>query len=157
MWHIDAVRGVVHPISPGASSLLAALLPRIDLLVNVLLVDAASVALIPALKAGAFCNKLAAAEQSSPAIGFVLNQFDPRTRLGGVIADAAALNLGSNMLGVVYRDEFVAEAIASQMLVSEYAPASKAAMDIARISQAILSRLQAFGPGQGATRDRIFA
>src|SRR5664279_4833712 len=50
---------VVLDTSPGASSLLATLLPRIDLLINVLLVDAASVALIPALKAGAFCNNVA--------------------------------------------------------------------------------------------------
>jgi cellulose synthase operon protein YhjQ len=148
---------VVLDTAPGESSLLAALLPRIDLLINVLLVDAASVALIPGLKASARCNDGAAAEDSSPATGFILNQFDPRTRLGRVIADAAALNLGSSILGVVYRDEFVGEAIASQMLVSDYAPASKAAVDIAQISQKILSRLQAFRPGQVETRDRRFA
>jgi cellulose synthase operon protein YhjQ len=145
---------VVLDTSPGESSLLAAVLPEIDLLINVLLVDAASVALLPALKETAVYTDGTAAGHSSPATGYVLNQFDPRTRLGGAIADAVALNLGSSILGVVYRDEFVAEAIASQMLVSDYAPASKAAMDIARISQAILARLPAFMPEQVAMRDR---
>jgi cellulose synthase operon protein YhjQ len=148
---------VVLDTSPGESSLLAALQPWIDLLINVLLVDAASVALIPALKAAVSCNDGTAAEHASPPTGFILNQFDPRNRLGGIIADAATLNLGSSLLGLVYRDEFVAEAMASQMLVSDYAPASKATTDIARISQAILSRLPALNAGQVATRERSFA
>jgi cellulose synthase operon protein YhjQ len=123
---------------PGPSPLLSALLPRIDLLVTVLLVDAASVALIPTIEHGAYSSGQA---NDSPTVAFVLNQFDPRTRLGGVIADGATRRLGERLLGIVYRDEFVAEASAAQKVLANYAPASKANHDIAAISRAILTRI----------------
>jgi cellulose synthase operon protein YhjQ len=126
---------------PGPSSLLAALLPRTDLLVTVLLVDATSVSLIPTIERDGGYDA-GQANGSGPAMGFILNQFDPRTRLGGVIADAATRHLGKRLLGMVYRDENVAEAIAAQKVLADYAPASKANQDIAAISRAILSRLQ---------------
>ena len=75
-------------------------------------------------------------------MGFILNQFDPRTRLGGVIADAASRHLGDRLLGTIYRDECVGEAVAAQKVVATYAPASKAGRDIAATSRAILTRLQ---------------
>ena len=53
--------------------------------VTVLLVDATSISLIPALEHGAGSGA-GRAEPSGPPRRFVLNQFDPRTRLGGVIA-----------------------------------------------------------------------
>jgi cellulose biosynthesis protein BcsQ len=126
---------------PGPSPLLAALLPRTDLLVTVLLVDAASVSLIAAVEHG-IGHDAAEQEPSEPAMGFVLNQFDPRTRLGGVIAEAATQRLGDRLLGMVYRDENVAEAIAAQKLLADYAPASKANHDIAAIGRAILHRVR---------------
>jgi cellulose synthase operon protein YhjQ len=131
---------LVVDTSPGPSPLLTALLPRIDLLVAVLLVDAASVALIPTVEQGAYSS--GQADDSTPAVAFVLNQFDPRTRLGGVIADGATRRLGEQLLGIVYRDEFVAEASAAQKVLAKYAPASKANHDIAAISRAILTRLR---------------
>jgi cellulose biosynthesis protein BcsQ len=122
---------------PGPSPLLAALLPLTDLLVTVLLVDATSISLIPMLEHGA-----RQAEPARPPMGFVLNQFDPRTRLGGVIADAATRHLGERLLGMIYRDEQVAEAVAAQKLLADYAPSSKANQDITSISRAILARLR---------------
>jgi cellulose synthase operon protein YhjQ len=123
---------------PGPSSLLTALLPMIDLLITVLLVDSISVSLIPAVEdCGYGVEGL-----RRPAMGFVLNQFDPRTRLGGVIAEAATRHLGERLLGVIYRDEHVAEAVAAQRLLAEYAPSAKAYHDISAISRAILSRLE---------------
>ena len=125
---------------PGPSPLLSALLPSIDLLVTVLLVDATSVAMIPAVEQGAY----GAAQSGGPGpeIGFILNQFDPRTRLGSVIADGATQHLGERLLGIVYRDEFVPEAAAAQKMLANYAPASKANHDIAAISRSILTRLR---------------
>ena len=70
-------------------------------------------------------------------IGFVLNQLDIRTRLGRASGDSAARHLGNRLLGVVYRDENVAEAIASQKMVADYAPGSKAAQDIAALATTI--------------------
>jgi cellulose synthase operon protein YhjQ len=124
---------------PGPSSLLIALLPRTDLVVNVLLVDATSISLIPSVES----SSGRAAGEPGPDVGFIFNQFDPRTRLGGVIADAATRHLGDRLLGVVYRDEHVAEAVAAQKLLADYAPASKANHDIAAISRAIQNRLRA--------------
>lgn len=126
---------------PGPSSLLAALLPRTDLLVTVFLVDTTSVSLIPGVERG-IGYATGGPEHAAPNMGFVLNQFDPRTRLGSVIADATSRHLGDRLLGVVYRDEHVAEAVAAQKLLADYAPVSKANKDIAAISRAIQQRLQ---------------
>ena len=60
---------------PGPSPLLAALLPRVDLLITVLLVDATSVSLIPAIERGAVYDAVGG---DNPV--FVLNQFDPRVK-----------------------------------------------------------------------------
>ncbi len=67
-------------------------------------------------------------------MGFVLNQWDNRTRLGRAAGEAAARHFGHRLLGIVYRDESVAEAIASQRLVGDYAPSSKAAHDLAALT-----------------------
>jgi cellulose biosynthesis protein BcsQ len=142
---------VVVDTPPGPSPLLSALLPRIDLLITVLLVDATSVSLIPTVEQGAY--ETGQGDDADPEVAFVLNQFDPRTRLGGVIADGAARHLGERLLGIVYRDEFVAEASAAQKVLANYAPASKANHDIAAISRAILTRLREPLPvGAGAPR-----
>ena len=143
---------VVVDTPPGPSSLLTALLPRIDLLVTVLLVDATSTSLIPAIENGGY--GIQQADTSGPAMGFVLNQFDPRTRLGSVIADAATRHLGERLLGVVYRDEHVAEAVGAQKVLANYAPASKASHDIAEISRVILDRLGIPSAAVGAQRGK---
>ena len=135
---------------PGPSPLLSALLPRIDLLITVLLVDATSVSLIPVVEQGAYGT--GQMDGSAPPMGFILNQFDPRTRLGGVIADGAISRLGDKLLGVVYRDEFVAEAAAAQKVLGNYAPASKAGHDIAAISRTILTRLRLPPPSGDSVR-----
>jgi cellulose synthase operon protein YhjQ len=141
---------------PGPSSLLAALLPRTDLLLSVLLVDAMSISLIPAVEQGRSYGA-GAAEGSGPAMGFILNQFNPRTRLGGVIADAATQHLGERLLGMVYRDEYVTEAAAAQKVLANYAPASKANHDIVAISRAILTRLRLPLPAADGQRSKILA
>jgi len=134
---------LVVDTAPGPSPLLAALLPMTDLLLTVLQVDATSVSLIPALESGviygAANNDRDSAQRANQ--GFILNQFDPRTRLGGAIAEAASNHLGTRLLGIVYRDEHVAEAVAAQKVLAEYAPAAKATQDIGAITRAILGRL----------------
>jgi cellulose synthase operon protein YhjQ len=126
---------------PGPSVLLAAILSRTDLLITVLLLDATSVSLIPAIELDSSYG-IAQPGQRCPEKGFILNQFDPRSRLGAVIADAVTHHLGERLIGMVYRDEHVAEAVAAQRLLTDYMPASKANQDIARASQAIVRRLR---------------
>jgi cellulose synthase operon protein YhjQ len=132
---------LVVDTAPGPSSQLSALLPLVDLLVTVLLVDAASISLIPSVESGECYGTAFTAGAGRERMGFVLNQFDPRTRLGPTIADGAARHLGTRLLGMVYRDESVAEATAAQKLVADYAPTSKAAQDIAAIARTIMARL----------------
>ena len=88
-------------------------------------------------------------------MGFILNQFDPRTRLSGAIADAVKRHMGERLLGIVYRDEHVAEAVAAQKVLANYAPASKANQDIAAIGRAILSRLRLPLPDSQRRRSSI--
>jgi cellulose synthase operon protein YhjQ len=128
---------------PGPSPLLAALLPMTDLLVTVLQVDATSVSLIPAIERGVIYGVAGTGREPTRSAdqGFILNQFDPRTRLGGAIADAVSRHLGPRLLGTVYRDEHVAEAVAAQKVLADYAPAAKATQDIGQLTRAILIRL----------------
>ena len=144
---------VVADTMPGPSTLLAAALPLADLVVTVLLGDAGSVSLIPAVESGA-CYGVSATERAGGRFVYVLNQYDPRTRLGQPIADAVARHLGRRLLGRVYRDENVGEALAAQKLVADYAPASKAAQDMAQLAAALAGWLQA---GQAATAGGVAA
>ena len=144
---------VVADTMPGPSPLLAAALPLADLVVTVLLGDAGSVSLIPAVESGA-CYGVSATERAGGRFVYVLNQYDPRTRLGQPIADAVARHLGRRLLGRVYRDENVGEALAAQKLVADYAPASKAAQDMAQLAAALAGWLQA---GQAATAGGVAA
>jgi cellulose synthase operon protein YhjQ len=137
---------LVADTAPGPSPMLAALLPLTDLLVSVLLVDATSVSLIPTLESGSAYGSTGGGQQTNQ--GVVLNQLDTRTRLGRPIAEAAIQHLGKRLLGIVYRDEHVAEAVAAQKLVTDYAPAAKAAQDIAAVGREVMARLPSAQPRQ---------
>jgi len=69
-----------------------------------------------------------------------------RSRLSRAAAEAAERHLGKRLLGRVYRDEHVPEALARQASVAGYAPSSKAAQDITaiavKIAAAISSRTE---------------
>ncbi len=150
---------VVADTMPGPSPLLAAALPLADLVVTVLLGDAGSVSLIPAVESGASYGAAAQERPGQPPpvrarFVYVLNQYDPRTRLGPPIADAVARHVGKRLLGRVYRDENVAEALAAQKLVADYAPGSKAAQDMAQVAAAVAMWLQ---PGQEAAAGGVAA
>ena len=93
---------------PGPSTGLAAILPMTDLLLTVLLADAASVALIPAIEQGRAYGAASASIAARQGMAFALNQVDPRSRLSRATAEAARRHLGSKLLGMVYRDENVA-------------------------------------------------
>jgi MinD-like ATPase involved in chromosome partitioning or flagellar assembly len=83
-------------------------------------------------------------------IGFVVNQIDMRSRLSRAAAEAAERHLGERLLGRVYRDEHVPEALARQSSVADYAPASKAAQDMTAIALKIVA---AVAPAPDATEN----
>jgi cellulose synthase operon protein YhjQ len=132
---------VVMDVPPGPSLAMPIVLPLVDLLLVVLLVDATSIALIPAIESGRAYG-LRGAPIDPGRLGFVLNQLDLRTRLGRATVEAASRHLGDRLLGVVYRDENVAEAIAAQKLIGAHAQHGKAALDIAALAAAVSQRLR---------------
>jgi cellulose synthase operon protein YhjQ len=137
---LDGSALVVIDAPPGPSLAMPVVLPLVDLLLVVLLVDATSIAQIPAIESGRAYG-LRGAPVDPERIGFVLNQLDLRTRLGRATVEAASRHLGDRLIGVIYRDENVAEAIASQKLIDAHAVNSKAAQDIAALAAAVGLRL----------------
>lgn len=131
---------VIVDAPPGPSIAVPIVLPLADLLLVVLLVDATSIAQIPSIESGRAYG-LNGPPVESDRMGFVLNQLDLRTRLGRASIDAAARHLGDRLLGVIYRDENVPEAVASQKLIGTHSQQSKAAQDVAALAIAIMQRL----------------
>lgn len=152
----DPDLAVVVDTAPGPSPQLAAVLPLADLLVTVLLVDGVSVSLIPSVEDGRAYGRSIHLSR----VGFTLNQYDGRTRLGPALLSAAQRHLGTRLLGTVYRDESVAESAAAQRFVADYAPSSKAAQDLASLTRVIDRRLFSRPPRWGwerTTADTSFA
>jgi cellulose synthase operon protein YhjQ len=146
---------VVVDTMPGLSSQLATMLPLVDIMITVLLPDAASISLLPQVESGAAYGPTfnGPARVGGGRLGFVLNQLDSRSRLGSRVAGAAERHFGGRLLGIIYRDESVAEAAAAQTVVAKYAPNSKAASDIAILAGAI-GRLLAERAGSPPTLNR---
>jgi cellulose synthase operon protein YhjQ len=139
---VDAKTILIVDTPPGPSAALSAILPITDFLVTVMLADATSVALIPAVKDGSAYGRgnVAGLQERH---GFVLNQVNLLSRLSRATTDAVSSHLGKQLLGTISRDETVAEAIACQQSVSGYRPVSRAAQDIALLSSTIDERLTA--------------
>jgi cellulose synthase operon protein YhjQ len=135
---------VIVDTPPGPNPHLAALIPLADLVIVILQPNAASIATLPGIEAGASYSLLDlpdAARDMRPAVAYIVNQYDPRTRLEPRIVAALADHLGDRLVGIVYRDENVAEAIAAQRLLADYAPTSKAAADLALVTEGLVRRL----------------
>jgi cellulose synthase operon protein YhjQ len=143
----DPATFVVADLPPGPSIELAIIAPYGDLFVTVLLSDAASAAQVPAIESGIAYGRGIAPDR----VRFVLNQVDNRLRLGRAVSQAAVRHLGPRLLGLIYRDEAVAEAFAAQRPVRDYAPRSKAAQDFASVTAAILGHLSAIHARSPAT------
>jgi cellulose synthase operon protein YhjQ len=127
------------PPGPGvASSVIAGI---VDYMVVVLLADAASIVQLPKIEGKGMYRGASGTPFPVDRIGFVINQIDMRSRLSRAAAEAAERHLGSRLLGRVYRDEHVPEALARQASVAGYAPSSKAAQDITAIAVKIAAAI----------------
>jgi MinD-like ATPase involved in chromosome partitioning or flagellar assembly len=135
----DPATILVTDTPPGPSTAVRAVLPDTDLLVSVLLADATSISLLPAIEQG---RAYGANPDALPRRHlFVLNQVNPLSRLSRATSEAAGRHLGARLLGTISRDEGVAEAIASQQTVAGFAPASRAAQDLARLAGIVAARI----------------
>lgn len=72
---------------------------------------------------------------------FVLNQCDNRRNINRDVTAFMQQRLGDNLLGVVHRDESVAEANASQQSIYDFSPASAAAFDIELVAKRVANIL----------------
>lgn len=118
---------VLADTPPGPTPALEALDHLADLHVAVLLSDATSLALLPQVThAGGFFHK-------KPLL--ILNQVDSRRRLNRDVAAFIRHRAEDSLLGVVRDDESLAEAVAQQESILDYAPHAGAVQDILAISQ----------------------
>jgi cellulose synthase operon protein YhjQ len=130
---------IIVDTPPGPSAALTALGGLAALVVIVLLADAASIVQIPKIEGSGMYTDAEGLRLPPERFGYVINQIDMRSRLSRAAAEAAGRHLGDRMLGSVYRDEHVPEALARQSGVTAYAPASKAALDLTAIATRIVA------------------
>ncbi|AQS88506.1 hypothetical protein NCH01_17660 [Neoasaia chiangmaiensis] len=140
----DPSTTVIVDTVPGPSSSLAAVLPATDMLISVLAADAASLALLADVRSAACYGSTTASALDGQRIQHrvVINQFDPLSRLSTSLMKGVSGVLSQDLLGMVFRDEHVAEALVAQQLVSDYAPYSRAAADLSAATQRIVSSLK---------------
>lgn len=123
---------VIIDTPPGPSVMLRAILPHVDLLLAVLAADSASLVLYSGIASGKIYSEVKPGNRR-----YIINQFDPSTRLGKIVRQGLVDKMGGALLGTVYRDEHVGEALAMQQLVANYAPFSRAASDLEVISERV--------------------
>src|SRR6185312_5851416 len=126
---------IVVDMPPGPSVYDAEIDPLSDLDVVVLLADAMSLALLPRLQRGDFGADNPSRRPTQT--GYVLNQIEPRRRLCRDVLALAHEVLGETLFGTVHHDEAVAEAVACQLTVFDYAPDSVAAHDMAAVANRV--------------------
>jgi cellulose synthase operon protein YhjQ len=126
---------VLIDLPPGPSVYLDAVADLEDLHIAVLLSDATSIALLPKVESGEFF--IGTGRRAGAPVRYLLNQVDIRRRLSRDVLTVMRARLRERLIGAIYRDESVPEAIASQQLVSDFAPESKASQDFAEIAQRI--------------------
>jgi len=126
---------VVADTPPGPSPYLTEIEPLTAVKIAVLLSDAASIAQLPKIQTGQFFTDLA--RPGAMPISYIINQIDLRRRLNRGVQEILKAKIGDEMLGTVHQDEAVAEAIACQQLVADFAPGSGAAGDFTAIAKRI--------------------
>ncbi|MBB3102543.1 cellulose biosynthesis protein BcsQ [Azomonas macrocytogenes] len=126
---------VLADTPPGPSPALNALNRLADIRIAVLLADAASTALIPTIERGSFFSPQDA--KSLLPVTYIVNQVDRRRRLNLDSTEFLQSRLGASLLGLVHRDEALAEALAMQVSIFTFdsTSASASAYDIDRIAQ----------------------
>lgn len=118
---------------PGPSPALKALNAIADLRIAVLLADAASASLLPQIEQGLFYAPQGS--RSSLPVMYVINQVDRRRRLSADTTEFMCAQLQASLLGLVHRDEALAEALASQLSIYAFDPGSAAAHDLDAIAR----------------------
>jgi len=129
---------IVADFPPGPGPALKAMQQLADMHLVVMLADTASVSLLPQIE-----NNRMIGQPLNNKHGhyFVLNQSDNRRNISRGVTSFMQQRLGDSLLGVVHRDESVAEANASQQSVYDFSPASAAAFDIELVAKRVANLL----------------
>lgn len=125
---------VLVDLPPGRSIFLEQVSPLADVNLAVMLADATSVAILPKLESGDFFED-AGGGWDTEKVYYALNQVDIRRRLRRDVLTVLRSRLAERLVGVIYRDEAVQEAIGKQRLIADFAPESKAAYDVANLAR----------------------
>jgi len=150
----DPDQVVVVDSPPGPSIAMSIVLPLVDLLVVVLLADAASAAMLPQIASNRYLGRGRLATRSSERAVVLLNQVDLDAPLAAAVFDGTAETLGPRLLGAVCRDEAVAEALGDKRMLLD-ARDGPAAEDMRAVAEAIANRLRLAPPGgNGGPRRR---
>ncbi len=129
---------IVADFPPGPGPALKAISALADLHLVVMMADTASLSLMPQIEN----HRLIGAPLNTRAGHyFILNQSDNRRSISRDVTAFMQQRLGSRLIGVVHRDESVAEANASQRSIFDFSPVSAAAFDIELISKRVISLL----------------
>ncbi len=147
----DPGQVVILDSPPGPTPAMSAVLPLVDLLVVVLLADAASAAQIPVIASNRWLGRGRLAARAGEKAVVVLNQVDLDAPLGSAVFDGAAEALGTRLVGAVCRDEAVAEALADKRMLLD-ARDGPAAEDLRAVADAIAARLRLAPPGSQVRR-----
>ena len=129
---------IVADFPPGPGPALKAMAALADLHLVVMLADTASLSLLPQIENEKMTG--GALNQRSGHF-FVLNQSDSRRHISRDVTTFMQQRLGDRLLGVVNRDESVAEANASQQSIYDFSPVSAAAFDIEIVSRRVAALL----------------
>jgi cellulose biosynthesis protein BcsQ len=129
---------IVADFPPGPGPALKAMTDLADLHLVVMLADTASLSLLPQIENE---KMIGAALNQRSGHFFVLNQSDSRRNISRDVTAFMQQRLGDRLLGVVNRDESVAEANASQQSIFDFSPVSAAAFDIEIVSKRIAALL----------------
>ncbi|PZW40063.1 cellulose synthase operon protein YhjQ [Humitalea rosea] len=145
----DPQQVVLVDTPPGASAALSALAPLADLLVVVLLADAASASLVPQVAGGRQLGRGTLAARMAERSVVVLNQVDLDSPLSRTVMDMSVAALGERLIGAVCRDERVAEALGDKRLLADEAPGfGGAAEDLVLLTDAIAAMARLPPPGR---------
>jgi cellulose synthase operon protein YhjQ len=147
---------VIVDSPPGPTPAMGAILPLADLLVVVLLADAASAAQIPLIASNNWLGRGRLATRAGERAVVVLNQVDLDAPLGSAVFDGASEALGARLLGAVCRDAAVAEALADKRMLLDPRD-GPAAEDLRAVADAIATRLRLTPPGHHARRRSSFS
>lgn len=129
---------IIADFPPGPNPALKAVSRLADLHLITLLADTASLSLLPQIE-----NQRLTGEPLNHRLGhyFLVNQSDSRRHISRDVTAFMQQRLGDSLLGVINRDESVAEANASQQSIFDFSPASAAAFDIELISKRVAGLL----------------